>query len=127
MAITHAVNIRNQLADVAVDALDLGTTDATGDIVFTTAADVAVVSCTLSNPAFAGASGGQAVANAIAESGPATAGVVAKFEMRDRDNVMRWTGSVTAVGGGGDIEMSSVSYADGDVARVDSLTYAAPL
>lgn len=131
MAITHVVALRNALADTAVDALDGGSADANGDLVIMTGADAVITTHALSNPAFddAGAAGGNADgvanANAIADGTGAVAGTAALFKVQNRDNAEQWRGTVTATGGGGDIELSSVVIANGDSIQLSSLSYAA--
>ena len=51
MAITHVTSIRNGLANLVVDAIDLGVGDASGDIVIMTSGDVEVATLTFSDPA----------------------------------------------------------------------------
>lgn len=127
MAITHVTAIRNTMADAVVDAIDSGTTDATGDLVFMTSGDVEVATLAMTNPAFGAAAAGVATAAAISDDASATGGTVALFKLQDRDNGEVLRGTVTATGGGGDIELSSLSVGAGDTVSMSSLTYTAPV
>lgn len=126
MAITHVTAIRNTVANAVVDAIDAGTTDATGDLVHMTSGDVEVATLAMSNPAFGAAAAAIATASAISDDTSATGGTVALFKLQDRDNGEVLRGSVTATGGGGDIELSSIIVGATDTVSMTSLTYTAP-
>ena len=126
MALTHATAARNASANAVVDLLDAGATDANGDLVIMTSADAAVATLALSNPAFGNAAAGVATANAISDDTNAAGGTAALFKLQDRDNVEVVRGTVTATGGGGDIELSSTNISAGDTVSISSLTYTAP-
>jgi len=127
MAVTHVTAMRNTLADAVVDDLDGGTTDAQGDLVLLTAADAEVATLPLGNPAAGAAASGTATFNAVTSDTNATgnASPVTKFELRDRDNVAIVFGSVTATGGGGDIEITNTTIGAGQTVSVSSLSYTA--
>lgn len=126
MAITHVTAVRNAAADAVVDRIDLGAADATGDLVLMAAGDVTVATLPMANPAF-GAAGavaaGRADNNAITNDINAVGGTLALFKIQNRDNVEILRGTVTAVGGGGDIEASNVVVAPGDTVQCSSLLY----
>jgi len=127
MAITHVVGVRNQLADLVVDAVDGGTTDTTGDLVFRTSGEVAVATLSwTATPAFGAASAGTATMNAINDDTNAAGGTTDRFTFQDRDNAEVFRGSVTATSGGGDIELSSVAIGVGDTVSMTSFSYTAP-
>lgn len=125
MAVTHETTLRNEIADLVVDKLDAGTTDANGDLVFVTSADAEVATLGFGSPAFGDAASGVATANAISDDTDATGGAIAKAEMHDRDNTARVFCSVGATGSGEDIELSSVDVNAGDTVTMSSLTYTA--
>lgn len=128
MTLTHTTAIRNSLADLVVDAIDVGTTDATGDIIIQTSADAILCTVTFANPAFGSASSGTATGSSFPREGTATgAGSAAKFRVRNRDNTEIFQGTVTATGGGGDMELSSTTIAVNDVVRLNTFTYSASL
>jgi len=127
MALTHVVAIRNQLADLVVDALDLGTMNANGDLQIGTAAFAAILSTVeFLNPAFGASAGGTAtMAGAPREDSAAVGGgTAAVFRVRDRDDGEVFQGTVTITAGGGDMELSSITINNGDAIRINSFTYA---
>lgn len=126
MALTHTTATRNAMVNTVVDRIDLGTTDANGDLVYWTSGDAEVCVAAFANPAFGDGSGGVGTANAIGDATSAGGGTIAKCMVRDRDNTEHLRGSVTATGGGGDIEITSVVIAATEVVRTTSLTYTAP-
>ena len=122
MAVTHSTNARNVMADAVLALLDV---DGPGSLEFQTSASAEVATCVFSATAFGAASGGTAIANAIANGTNATGGDVTKFAMKDGNGVEVILGSVTTVGGGGDIELSSLNIGPGDTVSVTSLSYTA--
>lgn len=126
MALTHSTTAKNAIVDASVDLLDTGTTDATGEIAFLTSGDVLVAKPLFGNPAFGASSSGVATANSITSDTNAVGGTIAKFEHRNRDNTAHHFGSVTATGGGGDYEITSVVVAAGETVAVTSVTYTGP-
>jgi hypothetical protein len=126
MATTHPTAVRTSIADHVVDKLDVGATDAAGDLRFLTSGDVQVALLPLSNPAFGAAASGVATASAITSDTNAAGGTIAKAALRDRNNGDVVLCSVTATGGGGDIELSSVVVSAGQTVSLSSLTYTAP-
>ena len=127
MAVTHATALRTKLADLAVDELDSGAGDPSGDLQFRTSGDVAVALLVLSNPAFGAAVAGVATAAAITDDTNAIGGTIAKAALRNRANTDEILCSVTATGGGGDITLSSVVVSAGQTVSMTSLTYTAPV
>lgn len=98
------------MCDAMVDALDAGAGASRMDI-----CDGALVLSqhTLAVPAaFGGAVNGVATANAIAADADANAtGTADNCKWYDRNGALRFTGTVTAAAGGGDIELNSTSIA----------------
>lgn len=123
MALIHVTAVRNTLADAIATAIDAGTTNPQGDLVFMTSGDVEVATLPLSNPACAAAAAGIITYNAITSDTTATGGTVALFKIQDRDAGEVYRGDVTATGGGGDIELSSLAIGAGDTVSMSSLTY----
>ena len=124
MAVTHPTTVRNGLADYVVDLIDAGA--GAGTIEFQTSGDVEVATLTFSDPAFGAASSGTATADTITDDSSATGGVVAKARAYDSDSTEVFACSVTAGGGGGDIEITSVTVGATDTVSMSSLTYSAP-
>lgn len=123
MALTHITSLRNQMADLVVDALDAGA--GAGVMLFRTSGNSEVATVTFSDPAFGAAASGIATANAITSDTNATGGIIANFQWRDSDANAVLDGTVTVSGGGGDITMSSTTIGAGDTVEVTSLTYTA--
>lgn len=125
MALVHITTIRNSLADLVVDALDLGSTDATGDLQVATSTAWTTVLATINfaNPAFGAASSGTAtMAGAPKEdSNAAGGGTAAAFRVRDRDNNEVFRGTVST--SGADMNLSSTTINSGDAVRINSFTY----
>ena len=125
MALTHVTAIRNSLADLVVDAIDVGTTDATGDLqVATSGAFSTILALILfANPSFGAASSGTAtMAGAPKEdSNAAGGGTAAAFRCRDRDNNEVFRGTVAT--SGADMNLSSTTINPGDAVRINSFTY----
>lgn len=126
MAVTHPTTIRNGIADYVVDLLDVGSTNAAGQIVLQTAGDVEVATLAMSNPAFGAAAAGVATANSITDDSSATGGTTTKGELQDRNESAVVDFSVSATGGGGDLELSSTTIGAGDTVQISSMTYTAP-
>jgi hypothetical protein len=124
MAVTHPAPVRTALADFVVDQLDVNTPP--GKIVLQTGAGAAVATLTLANPAFGAASNGIANANAIVADTNAVGGTIAKAELRQGAGTPIVLCSVTATGGGGDIQLNSVVISAGQQVSLTSLSYAAP-
>ena len=123
MAITHVTAVRNSLAGVVSTAVDAGA--GAGELVLMTSGDVEVATLTMSDPSFGAASGGAITANAITSDTNATGGTIALFKIQDSDANEVIRGTVTATGGGGDIELSSLSISAGDTVEISSFTYTA--
>jgi hypothetical protein len=123
MAVTHPTAIRTLVADLVVDQLDLNTPPA--KIILQTAGSVTVSTLTFSNPAFGAAASGTATAGAITSDTNAVGGTAAKAELRQGGATPVILCSVTATGGGGDIQLSSVVISAGQTVSISSMTYSA--
>lgn len=123
MALTHVTAVRNTLADAIDDAVNAGA--GAGTLEFQTSGDAEVATLTFSDPAFGAASSGTITAGTITDDTNATGGTVSKFRIFDSNSTEVLSGTVTATGGGGDIELSSVSVGAGDTVSLTSLTYTA--
>lgn len=121
---THSTAVRNDMANLVVDKLDLGSGNAEGTLVFLTAGDAEVASLPLSNPAYGNSAAGVTTANAITSDTNATGGTITKYNLVDRDDVIIVTGDVST--SGADINLSSVVIGAGDTVSMTSLTYTAP-
>jgi hypothetical protein len=124
MSVTHPTAVRTGIADFVVDQLDEGTPP--GKLSFQTGASVVVATLTFANPAFGAAAAGVATANAIVADSNAVGGTMAKAELRNAALTPKILCSVTATGGGGDIQFNSVVVSAAQQVSMTSLTYAAP-
>ena len=128
MPVTHVANVRNGLCQYVIDQLDAAGADPNADLVFMTSGDVTVGTLGFSAPpSFAAPAAGNMIANAIADDTNAVGGTVALFKWQNRSNAEQLRGSVTAIGGGGDIELSSVAVSGGDTISMTSLDYTSSL
>ena len=125
MAITHATAARNAAADAVLNLIDAGAS--AGTLEFQTSGDVEVATLTFSDPAYAAAVAGVAQENAITNDTNATGGTIAKFRIFDSNSNEIINGTVTATGGGGDIELSTITVNPGDSVSVTDLPYTAPV
>ena len=123
MAVSHITTVRNTLADTVVDLVDVGATDANGDLFYTTAVDAEVATLEFAVTAFGAAAAGIATANAIVSDTNAAGGLLALFQFRDRNNAEILRGSITVTAGGGDIEISNLTIGAGDTVSCSTLTY----
>jgi hypothetical protein len=125
MAVTHPTAVRQGICNFVVDQLDEGTPP--GTLVFQTSGDVEVATLTLANPAFGAADGSAtATAGTIVSDSSATGGTIAKARLKNQAGTDKIICSVTASGGGGDIDLSSVIVSAAQTVSVSSLTYTAP-
>lgn len=120
-AVTHPTAVRTIIAD-AVTA----TIGASGKLIMQTAAAATVATLPLSATAFGGAASGVSTANAITSDTNAVGGTIAKAEIQTSGGTAKILCSVTATGGGGDIQLSSVIVSAGQTVSISSLTYTAP-
>lgn len=127
MAVTLTTGARNASCNAIVDLIDVGTTDANGDLVIRTAANAELATLAFSNPAFGDAVVGVATANAITDDASATGGgVAANFITQNRDNAEVFAGSVGATASGEDLELSSTTINSGDTVSISSFTATMP-
>lgn len=116
-----AITLSNAFKDAANDA-GLALLNG-GNLVLLTSGDVEVATLPLSATAYTASSGGTAQENAIGDDTNATGGVVAKFELRDTGGTAHVLGTVTATGGGGDIEMASTTITAGQSVSCSNLSF----
>lgn len=127
MAINNiSTTVRNNMCDAFVDAIDVGTTDPTGDVRIYTAAFAAILAeMTFSNPAFGAASSGVATANAITDDTSAdNSGTAAVGRFRDRNNAT--VAEFTVGTSSADLILNTVSITAGDRVSITSATITQP-
>ena len=129
MAVTHPTAIRNDIADLIVDKIDVG---GAGSIEFQTSASAVIATLTFSATAFdaSGSTGGNAAgvatAASIGDDNDCNPGTVTKFVVKSGAGTSMFDGRVVATGGSGDIVLSSTAIGDGDTISISALTYEAP-
>lgn len=126
MSITHVTALRDDLADAVAAFMLLGAGDATLELRDGT--DVCVI-FTLNATPFGAASSGVITANGVPIAAVATDDGVAldNFILKNQNGDAAITGSVTATGMGGDIEVTNINVANGQDCSLESLTYTAPV
>lgn len=130
MALTHTTAVRNVLANAVWTAIDAGSGNATIQITKTagnyTGANL-LAAITMADPAFSTASGGTITALGVPleDSSADNTGTAVEFRVIDPSGTEIFKGTVTATGGGGDMEISSTAITAGDAVRVNSFTYSA--
>lgn len=125
MALTHSTSIRNRIADLVVDSIDVAASPGTLKIYHSDGTTV-LATLTFSVNAFGSASSGVATANSISTSNATAAGTATTFRIFDSTSTEILRGSVTTTGGGGDLTITNTSIAINDPISVSSLTYTAP-
>ncbi len=123
MAVTHNTALRNILADAVASQM------VSGSLVLLSAADATLVTLTLDGTPFGASSNGTITAadtplTATASAGTATAAT--KAQLKSSDGLKIVNCSVSATGGGGDIQLSSTAITSGQTVTISSLTYSAP-
>lgn len=124
MAITLSTKARNAACDAVVDLADEGA--AAGKLKIK---DAGVLLCTitLGDPAFGAAATGVATASGLPLSGVGVAaGDADNFDVTDSDDEVMWSGTVTATGGGGDLQLDNVSIAVDQNVNVTAWTHTQP-
>ena len=126
MAIVHSTAIRTAIANLVVDAIDVGAgTNGTLQLLDGAVVDVTI---NLQEPAFGAAVAGVATAAGLPRSGVAAVGVAEldNFKIKDEDGTVILTGTVTNKAGAGDIKIDNTMTAAGQTVYVDTLAYTAP-
>lgn len=125
MAVTHVTTLRSVIAD-AVDAY-INTGGGTAKVRLRDGTTT-IVDFDLANPAFgAAASGVITLAGTPIDAQAVAGGEVDNAQILDRGAALAISCSVTATGGGGDIEVTNVNIALDQDCSLTSLTYTAPL
>jgi len=122
-------------ADAVVDLIDLGSGAGVIEIRTgaqpTNADDVdsgtLLATLTFSDPAFGAAANGVATASAITQDSSADAtGTAGYFVVKDSTGAKVFTGSITATGGGGDMELVTTSIVATQPVQITAFTYTQP-
>lgn len=121
-----ATTVRNAMCDAFVDAFDVGSADAGGDIQIRTSGGTTLLAeLVCAAPAFGAASSGVATANAIADEDDAPAnGTAAVGRFRNRDNAT--IADCTVGTSGADIILNTTSITLGDRVEITAFTVTMP-
>lgn len=117
---TLSATARNAACDAIVDLLD------SGDVRFHTAAHAEVATNNFGATAFGASAAGTATANSITDDSSAAGGTIDHAHLRESGGTEIVDLTVTAVSGGGDIEMTSLVIGAGDTVAITSLTVTMP-
>lgn len=121
MSVTHNTTVRNAMCDAVTTQLG-----ASPKMVLQTSGAVAVATLVMSVAPFPASAGGTMAANAIASDTNAAGGAVTKGELQTSAGVQKVLYSVTATGGGGDVQMNSTTVSAGQTVACSSLSYTGP-
>ena len=130
MGVVISTSARDNACDAVVDLVDSGSSASNnfGVLEFYTGDFVTLLAeCNFSNNAFGNASTGVATANSISLDSSANAtGVCERFRFVNTDGQPVLSGTVSATGNGGDIELNTTSITVGDSLSITSLTVTMP-
>jgi len=131
MAITHPdTTVRNAIADQV--RLRFENDVGAGHCLLLNSSNAVVVDITLNDPEFGGAAASGGTINLNVSPNPSGTsngnGPITKFQMTLADGVtVVYEGTVTATGGGGDMEITNTSPANGETVKITSHSYSAPV
>lgn len=125
MSLTLQATMQDAIA-TAINTL-INTGAGTATIKLETSGDAEVATFDLQNPAFTLASPGLlTIAGLPIIDVTATGGTATKFSVYDRDNVKQFEGTVTATGGGGDIELPNTTVTAGSSVQLNTFSLQVP-
>lgn len=126
MALTHATATRNAIADL-IDTLVNTGSGSNGQIVIKDSGSTTLATINLADPAFGAAASGVITLQSVpvTDTSADATGTAATFSLLDKDGTTILSGTVTATGGGGDMELVSTSITSGQPVQITSLTYTA--
>lgn len=119
-----STDVINAKAVVAVTLVDVA---GPGTLEYQTAAGVEVATLTFSLPAFGAPVVGVCTANPIVSDPHATGGTVARYVVKDGAGTVRWEGTVSLIGGTGEIQLASLVKAVGEVVALAHFYYVEPV
>lgn len=134
MAIRLAVAARNAAADAVVDLIDAGPAAGTLKIYSgslpanpdTTPAGTLLATVAWADPAFGAAATGVATATDPAAVTAVASGTAAVFLVEDSTGANVFDGTVTATGGGGDLQLATTTITSGIQVDITGFTYTQP-
>ena len=121
MAITLSTAAKNAAVDAVATMLD------GGSLVIQDASNATVAQMAFAADAFPAAANGSTSANGLPlQDANAAGGTASKFSARDSANSEVFNGTVTATGGGGDLELSSTTIGAGSTVSITSFDISMP-
>lgn len=134
MAIRLATAAQNAAADAVVDLIDAGAgagtlkiyTGSVGASANVTPAGTLLATVSFADPAFGASSSGAAAATDPASVTGAAAGTAGCFLVEDSAGNNVFDGTVTATGGGGDLQLSTTTISVGVTVDITGFTYTQP-
>jgi len=123
-----AITISNAARTAAVTALTnlLDASSVAGYITVTASNDDVLTTHALSDPAVASITNGVATLDTIADDTDAAGGTAAKVKFYDGDAVLVMSGTATATGGSGDLELNSLTIPAAVTVSITSGTITMP-
>jgi hypothetical protein len=114
------------MANAQADLVDVGAGDATLEIQTSGGAAV-LATFQLAATAFGAAATGTCTAAGLPISATASGtGTAAQYQVMDGDGNVRWSGNVTATGGGGEATIDNTSVASGQSVTLTALSITMP-
>jgi hypothetical protein len=125
VALTHTTAVRNALANLIDDQVNAGSPP--GFFELMTAADAVLATIELETTAFGAASVGviTLAGTPLEDTSADDTGTAALFRLTNAAGTEILRGTVTATGGGGDVEIDNTSIVATQTVRLTSFTYAA--
>ena len=105
-----SIYAKNVQCNAIVDLLDLGAGAPSGVLNIYDGTNSLLSSLHLSNPAFASAVDGTAQANLIYDATNRLTAIATTFGFYNRDSSFIWGGTISGIGGGGDMQLNSTSF-----------------
>lgn len=135
MGMSLAVSAANAMANAIAALVDAGSGPGTVKIysgakpatVATAPTGTLLCTVVLGDPAFAAASGGVITGADPAPQNPTAAGTAGWFRAADSAGTAVYDGTVSATGGGGDMQLSNTSLASGISVDITALSVTIPL
>lgn len=122
MTIALSTVSKNAAVNAVTALIESGTSTSNGVLILLTSDNSEVATAQLSSPAFGSAVNGTATANNITADTDVAGGLATKFSVRNKDNVEVFSGTISAAGGGGDLQLTTPILQAGDTFDVLSLS-----
>jgi len=118
---THARNVQ---CNAITGLINQGTGTPSGSLRIFTSDSTLITSLHLSNPAFADSTDSTAVAYQIYDATNLVTGTASIYGFYDRDSSFIWGGTVSTIGGGGELQINSTSLVEDSTTSIFPAYYA---